>query len=425
MRVAASPTYALALALVCLSALLLYSDSPLSRCALAVTSAWASVLVTLERTIPRARILGHLEIEKDVVIAGEPFKVSIDLSPWVFPLTRVLRVELAGSRGVLVLEASSKREGDSLRTTLMVFCMVGSHRIEEVALRVRLAALATTLDVVLRTGTTVRAVPRVGEAPVSTSAGAPYDVGLSSVGRPGPGTQFYMNREYRPGDDLKRVDWKASSRTGKLVVKTFEREAYRRVLLVLPVSSGFLERASRALDVLVGETLRLAAELVRRGAEVAVSVVSGTSPDLPAYVRVRSTDDLADLADYFSRIRWSGASRDHSLEYRSALWTSFRLLAEGVVGRSVVVYLGAPESEVDLVAGRIVADLVKRMGHEPVFALVSPELLRLTHGEASAEDIVQLARTSRVASRELSSIARIIYFGGDDLLGFLLRALSA
>ncbi len=425
MRVARSPTYALVLALAGLSIFLVYSDSPLARCALAAVSACASALATLERALPRARVSGRLEVERDVLVAGEPFSISIALSPWFLPMAKVFRAELAGSRGILVLTTKSRREGGSLRASLEVVCMVGSHRVEEIILHVRLAALATTLRVTLRADVAVRAVPRVSDVLATASAGTPYDIGLSSTGRPGPGTQFYMDREYRPGDDLRRVDWKASSRTGKLVVKTFEREACRRVLLVLPVTSGYLERASRAFDMLAGELVRLAAELVRRGVEVVVAAVSGTSPDIPAYVRVRSIDDLADLADYFSRIRWSETARDLSLEYRSALWTSVRLLAEGIAGKSVVVYLGVPESEVDLVAGRIVADVVRRMGHEPVFAMVSPGLLRVAYGEASVEDLVELVRMSRIAAPGLSPIARTTYFRGEELIKFLLRAVSA
>ncbi|MGC8983280.1 MAG: DUF58 domain-containing protein [Desulfurococcaceae archaeon] len=37
--------------------------------------------------------------------------------------------------------------------------------------------------------------------------------------------EYYQTREYAPGDSLRRVDWKATARTGKLMVKEFREEA--------------------------------------------------------------------------------------------------------------------------------------------------------------------------------------------------------
>ncbi|MEM1936309.1 MAG: DUF58 domain-containing protein [Sulfolobales archaeon] len=180
-----------------------------------------------------------------------------------------------------------------------------------------------------------------------------------------------MNKEYRPGDDLKRIDWKASSRTGKLTVKLFEKEVYRRVFFVVPITERYLRGSSSALDVLAYELIRMAAILVRYGTEVFVALTSRSLSPAPSFVKVREISGLADLAEYFSRVVWGEGPLDCHLEYRSALWNSVKLLTEAVPGRGLVVYLGEPESDVDVVASKIVTDTVKSMGHEPVFVLVS------------------------------------------------------
>lgn len=55
---------------------------------------------------------------------------------------------------------------------------------------------------------------------------------MARSGRPGDGTEIYDVREYRPGDELKRIYWKALAK-GRLVVKEYDREAGRYVLTVI------------------------------------------------------------------------------------------------------------------------------------------------------------------------------------------------
>jgi uncharacterized protein (DUF58 family) len=56
-----------------------------------------------------------------------------------------------------------------------------------------------------------------------------------------PTTEFREVREYRPGDPLKAVNWKATARLGRTLVNEFEREGGTTVILVLDVET--MERA--------------------------------------------------------------------------------------------------------------------------------------------------------------------------------------
>ncbi|KSW11491.1 hypothetical protein CF15_01180 [Pyrodictium occultum] len=57
--------------------------------------------------------------------------------------------------------------------------------------------------------------------------------GVERLRRRGLGVEFLELREYTPDDDIRLVDWKASARRGRLVVKVFEQESSLRVLLVI------------------------------------------------------------------------------------------------------------------------------------------------------------------------------------------------
>lgn len=56
----------------------------------------------------------------------------------------------------------------------------------------------------------------------------------------GQGIEFADYRAYGPADDASKIDWKASKRTGKLMVKEFEEERGLNVFFLVDVSSRML-----------------------------------------------------------------------------------------------------------------------------------------------------------------------------------------
>ena len=56
----------------------------------------------------------------------------------------------------------------------------------------------------------------------------------------GPGTEFFELRLYSPGDELRRINWKASARQARLVTNEFESEHVTDVLVALDCSETVL-----------------------------------------------------------------------------------------------------------------------------------------------------------------------------------------
>ena len=54
----------------------------------------------------------------------------------------------------------------------------------------------------------------------------------------GTGLVFTDIREYQPGDDVKHIHWKATARTGKVFVKSYEEDRQLRVLLAVDMSAS-------------------------------------------------------------------------------------------------------------------------------------------------------------------------------------------
>ena len=63
----------------------------------------------------------------------------------------------------------------------------------------------------------------------------------------GVGTEFFSLRAYVPWDDLKRVNWKATARSNRLVVNEMEAERVTDVMVVLDTDVSFYEGSVREL----------------------------------------------------------------------------------------------------------------------------------------------------------------------------------
>src|SRR5947207_3489573 len=65
-------------------------------------------------------------------------------------------------------------------------------------------------------------------------------VGDSRSAIKGTGFEFDQIREYNCGDDIRFIDWKASARNNKMLVKQYIEERSRTIILAVDVSySGF------------------------------------------------------------------------------------------------------------------------------------------------------------------------------------------
>jgi uncharacterized protein (DUF58 family) len=103
--------------------------------------------------------------------------------------------------------------------------------------------------------------------------------------RIGIGTEFFETSPYVPGDDLRRVNWKASARSGQLFTNEFEAERVTDVLVVVDCSEGVMSELFD-FDVLEFEVSlggSLCSQLIMQGNRVGLSV----------YGAVRTWVDLA------------------------------------------------------------------------------------------------------------------------------------
>jgi uncharacterized protein (DUF58 family) len=85
--------------------------------------------------------------------------------------------------------------------------------------------------------------------------------GRSAVRRRGQGTEFDSLRDYVEGDDVRSIDWRATARRGSVVVRTWQPEQHRRIVIVIDTSRTSAGRVGDVprLDAAMDATLLLTA----------------------------------------------------------------------------------------------------------------------------------------------------------------------
>lgn len=80
----------------------------------------------------------------------------------------------------------------------------------------------------------------------------------------GLGSEFESLREYMQGDDFRKIDWKASARRGKLIVRQFEQERNQPVVICIDIGRRMLSEVNGVtkLDYVLDSLLMLAQAVV-------------------------------------------------------------------------------------------------------------------------------------------------------------------
>jgi uncharacterized protein (DUF58 family) len=211
----------------------------------------------------------------------------------------------------------------------------------------------------------------------------------------GYSAEFSQYRHYRPGDDLKYVDWKAFGRTDRLYSRQFRETTNMGALFVLDVSRSmaFPEQGQSKFALARAAAAVLATLVIDQGDAAGLLAVSGPANEDTQYVPARSGRHhlhvcLAELA----RLTSKGAEGVSSGLKRAAALLRRRGL--------VVVVSDFYEEEGALAEIRRIA----RMGHDVVVVQVlAREELSLPTGKAiEFEDL----ETGRAVVTNPDAVAR-------------------
>ncbi len=229
--------------------------------------------------------------------------------------------------------------------------------------------------------------------------------GRAAVRIRGQGTEFDSLREYVRGDDVRSIDWRASARNRNVVVRTWQPERDRRVVLVLDTSrtsAGRVDDVPR-LDSAMDAALLLAALAARAGDRI--DFVAG---DRRVRTRLRSAgarDVAATLQDAMAGLQPVIAEAD---------WTALASAVSTLGRQRALVVLLTPLEPAAVEEGLLPVLTTLTRHHRVVLASVKdPALGELTGHRSRIEEVYDAAAAEQVLHRRRHTAAMLGTLGVD------------
>ena len=215
--------------------------------------------------------------------------------------------------------------------------------------------------------------------------------GRSAVRVRGAGTEFDSLREYVRGDDVRSIDWRASARSRTVVVRTWQPERDRRVVLVLDTSRVSAARIGDVprLDAAMDACLLLAALAARAGDRV-----DFLAADRLIRTRVRA----AGARDIAARLQDAMADLDPVIA--EADWSSIAGEVNRLGRQRALVVLLTPLEPASIIESLLPVLPVLLKHHRVVVASVQdPALAQMVRQRASLGEVYAAAAAARVVEQ--------------------------
>lgn len=191
------------------------------------TTAAIAVLVT---RLPMPELAATRRVDPPLVAVGEPLRLELSIANRGPRRSPALRLWESVGDGGAVMQVDALRRGSAATAAYRVptdrrgVVEIGplvAERYDPFALARRLVDLPGTVEVVV--------VPRhVAVSMPEPGRGGPLSQHLAARALGRSGTEFHSQREYVPGDDTRRINWKATARADSLIVTEREAERLRR-----------------------------------------------------------------------------------------------------------------------------------------------------------------------------------------------------
>jgi|GEM_PF-1615921 hypothetical protein len=154
--------------------------------------------------------------------------------------------------------------------------LAGSYSSDEIYVECRTALNMFNVKVGIPFKSEVTVIPRVIPAVVraleliasASHAGPMYEYPL--IHRIGRGTEYAETREYVAGDEFRRIDWKATARLQKLMVKCFHEEVGGEVNLIFDLKTA----GPVSADITATEFLNMATALSTQNIPYRITIIN-------------------------------------------------------------------------------------------------------------------------------------------------------
>jgi len=205
-----------------------------------------------------------------------------------------------------------------------------------------------------------------------------YLSGLHRTVELGYSMEFKDIRKYIPGDVVKFIDWKATARRNRLMIREFHREVENDIVVMIRISQGMLagRLGKRKYDYIVNSISRLMMEMINTSDRLGIVIFGGVGPLIRPLSRVRITG-YREILDILTEVPFKIEGREWTPEY-SIILSKLRMR-----GKTLFLYITDLEDEKELA----LIEILRLMKH--TVYVISPSTTRFAVEEM--EDMDRLA----------------------------------
>lgn len=122
------------------------------------------------------------------------------------------------------------------------------------------------------------------------------NMGVRRLPRPGEGSDFHQLREYREGDSLRQIDWKATARMQKLIAREYAQERDQQIVFLLDCSMRMRHQDERSshMDDTLNAVVLLSHVALQQGDATGIMTFGGVDRWIPPAKGMRAARRLMD-----------------------------------------------------------------------------------------------------------------------------------
>lgn len=235
--------------------------------------------ISIYRVVKNINNIGSISIDVASLnaIEDEHISMTISFDSKLFELLKFKRLSVISDAGIKISEIRFRKLKDvfSIEILLQGFC--GKHQIRSMVLFLSdpLFYINYRIELILVKPILIHIIPKQTYIELDVERNIPYisyEARLSR--RKGLGVNILGIREYLPDDDYRRIDWKATARTSKLMVKEFEKHLCRDVLFIASINDRFFVGNPPALAYLLRIILNLLIRIVNAGINLGIGIAT-------------------------------------------------------------------------------------------------------------------------------------------------------
>lgn len=331
--------------------------------------------------------------------AGNEVYIDLVLKGDISRLARIHSLRVSTDPGLKLSKHSIVNYSGYIRIRLYLTGYVGAHRVMGVELLVKDLAFLFNLNVFLEFEypIEIHIIPprKAGILDIETLIARYTFLEALATRRRGAGSDVLWIREYRDGDDFRKIAWKQTAKISKLMVKEYESRIFKNILIIASIHDGFFIGDPPPLNILSQAILDLVASAVEKGLNVKVGVATEKGIKVSS---VLTTMRIEDIYRVISLIEWPLEPNPYPIysgSNRIIRWFTKTLVRDFCREPCMVVLFIDPLDDLDMMNIATLQTELSAMRHKLRVFITIPAVLRFIYSSTpSMEDIAYVYRRS-------------------------------